>query len=163
MEEVVDKCGTRNESEATNLSSKSAENIKKESSLKVEKLNRLKKIQSQRKQLQDWIKCVNGRVFELETAYLEETANGNIVKGWDLDGRLPLKKGSGIDEKDRLFSNSSYTYMTSKRQHSDLYFGNDSKQTSHSRNNSNLPKNLKKNNKKRKSSEYEDWNGLDDY
>ena len=50
----------------------------------------------------------SNRIFDLETIYLEDTLNGNIVKSWELDGRTaPLYKSrSIIEDKERLFSYS---------------------------------------------------------
>lgn len=61
------------------------------------------------KEISEWISSVKYRIYELETSYLDEPNSlGNVIRGWDADGRIgPIKKQIS-DEKDRLFSNSSY-------------------------------------------------------
>ena len=57
-------------------------------------------------QIKDWSQKVNKRIFELEEQYLEETTLGNIIRGWDQDAK-PINKKAFIEDKERLFSNSS--------------------------------------------------------
>ena len=58
-------------------------------------------------QIKDWTIKVNKRIYELEEQYLEETTLGNIVKGWDQDAKPQQQKKVFVDDRDRLFSNSS--------------------------------------------------------
>jgi len=39
--------------------------------------------------LTKWTAAVNAKIYELETSYLEETPQGNLVKGWEMEGRPP--------------------------------------------------------------------------
>lgn len=73
----------------------------------------LKSLISHRQQIKSWLADTNARIAELEEAYLEDTPHGNIVRGFETDGRLlPLRKS--VDDKERMFSNSSYQYWLSK-------------------------------------------------
>ena len=45
----------------------------------------LKKLLEHQKQLKTWLKQINKRIFELEEQYLDETQNGNIIRGWDTE------------------------------------------------------------------------------
>lgn len=56
--------------------------------------------------LQELAQRVNQRIFQLEEQYLEETTMGNVIRGWDQDAK-PMQKKSSVEDKDRLFSNSS--------------------------------------------------------
>lgn len=84
---------------------------------KVEKKKRrseLKELEECESQLNDWIRDVEQKIYELEGQYLDETPMGNILKGWEVDGK-PSSRLRSIDEKERLFSNSSYhVYMEGK-------------------------------------------------
>jgi len=61
-------------------------------------------------QIREWIKAVNSRIYELEESYLEETNMGNIIRGFDQDGKLVnIRKGNQAEDKERLFSFSSYS------------------------------------------------------
>lgn len=112
-------------------------------------------------QLQQWLQLVNNKIYEMESAYLEECSSGNIIKGWDIDGRnLPLHRSrNNIDEKDRLFSFSSYSYLMDKKNSSDPN-ANDKvvAQGTFSKANS-----LKYRKQKKRKADYEDWNGNEDY
>ena len=62
---------------------------------------------------------VNSRIMELEDKYLSDTIWGNVVKGWEIDGKLLAPRASNyIDDKDRIFTASSTTawaeYCSSK-------------------------------------------------
>lgn len=61
------------------------------------------------KEIKNWKIQVNKRIYDLEEQYLEETLGGNIIKGWDLEGREKMIKRLQFEEKERLFSFSSYT------------------------------------------------------
>lgn len=61
------------------------------------------------------IALVHAKIYELETAYLEETLSGNVVKGWEIDGRPPLHKTRVVEDKERLFSFSSAAYFAARK------------------------------------------------
>jgi hypothetical protein len=47
--------------------------------------------------------------------HMQDTPLGNVVRGWDPDGKpLPLRSRSQMDEKERLFTYSSYQYCTER-------------------------------------------------
>ena len=52
-------------------------------------------------------------IFKAETAYLEETPNGNIIKGFDnyIKAGVPRRK-TNFNDQDRIFSMSSLTYAS---------------------------------------------------
>jgi hypothetical protein len=113
-------------------------------------------------QMQQWLLLVNNKIFEMETSYLEDCVSGNLLKGWDIDGRtLPVHRSrSTTDDKDRLFSFSSYSYWLEKKNSLDNVL--DKTPTAPApKINPNYPKTLKKH-KKRKM-DYDDWNGTEDY
>lgn len=58
------------------------------------------------KQLKDWLRDVQQRIFELEGTYLDETPNGNVVRGWDIDSKITRPRQ--IEGQERIFSCSSY-------------------------------------------------------
>ena len=103
---------------------------------------------------------------------MDETAFGNVIRGWDLDGRLgPLHRSRGIiEEKERLFTYSSYAQVVERRNQPEITIieksfgnnttGNNTKNNTNSNTSSNFPKQKKY--KKRKN-EYDDWNGGEDY
>jgi hypothetical protein len=67
----------------------------------------MKGLLDHQKQIRTWLSEVNAKIFSLEEQYLEETPIGNIIRGWEIDGKpLPLKNKEV--EKERLFSYSSY-------------------------------------------------------
>jgi hypothetical protein len=110
-------------------------------------------------QIQQWLSLVNNKIFEMETVYLDECASGNVIRGWDVDGRLPLHRSRNIDEKDRLFSFSSYSYLLEKRAPVDPVV--ETKPVSSISQKAPILKS-KKQQKKRKI-DFDDWNGTEDY
>lgn len=72
-------------------------------------------LSDQQQRLVKWIAAINSKIYELETSYLEDTSQGNVVKGWDVDGRPPLHRSRGIEDKERLFSFSSYAFFLAKK------------------------------------------------
>lgn len=75
----------------------------------------LKELIEYEQQLKDLLRDLEYKIYELEGIYLEETPMGNILKGWEIDGKLFSSRPRTIDEKERLFSNSSYrVYMEGK-------------------------------------------------
>lgn len=63
-------------------------------------------ILTHQRQIKEWQRQVNARIQELEESYLDGSTMGNIVKGWDQDAK-PLQKKGGVEDKERIFSNSS--------------------------------------------------------
>ena len=115
-------------------------------------------------QIKKWLVDVKRKIFEIETNYLEETQLGNIIRGWEIDGRPPLARVRGqCDEKERLFSYSSYDFSSELKQNQE----NGSGEKKHSSNLSKIVHGQKlKKSKKRKSELIEDvrdWNQAGDY
>jgi hypothetical protein len=119
----------------------------------------LQALLEKQQQIQQWLSLVNNKIYEMETVYLDECASGNIIRGWDVDGRLPLHRSRNIDEKDRLFSFSSYSYLLEKRSPVDPVVEN--KPLNIVSQKTPILKN-KKQQKKRKI-DFDDWNGNEDY
>lgn len=75
------------------------------------KSKELSELLEHQKQIKEWLETVNTRIFEFEDKYLTETINGNIIKGWESDGKfLPVRGGGNrgfVEDKDRLFTYSS--------------------------------------------------------
>lgn len=77
----------------------------------------MKDLLNQQKQIMTWLSDVKRRIYETETTYLEETQLGNVIKGWEIDGRPPLMRVRGqCEDKERLFSYSSYETWAEQRQ-----------------------------------------------
>ena len=75
----------------------------------------MKGLLEQQIQIKKWLQEVHTKIYTLEEAYLEETPLGNVIRGWEIDGKpLPLKF-KGQEEKERLFSCSSYQYLPDKK------------------------------------------------
>jgi hypothetical protein len=130
----------------------------------------MKALLEHQKQLKNWLIEVNSKIYSMEESYLEETPLGNIVRGWEIDGKpLPLKK----DEKERLFSSSSYqSWLDNKSSHEVVVEAVGEKRSHHATVGSHS-KSLDghKNKKSKKSSngsrkdadEYEEWEQKGDY
>ena len=69
----------------------------------------------QQQQIEEWLRDAEQRIYELEGTYLEETPLGNIVRGWEVDCKPLTSTRGGIDEKERIFSNSSYQVWVENR------------------------------------------------
>ena len=74
----------------------------------------MKDLLAQKNQIQEWLSKVEQRVWELEGNYLDSTPMGNIIRGWDLDGKPLIHKRSD-DKEERLFSYSSYQFYQEKK------------------------------------------------
>lgn len=74
----------------------------------IEDSAELKNLKDHHSQIKTWMHKVQMKIYELESSYLEETSMGNLVRGWETDGRPPLKSRGQFDEKERMFSNSSH-------------------------------------------------------
>lgn len=125
----------------------------------------LKELHEHQRQIATWLNDVKRRIYETETTYLEETQLGNIIKGWEIDGRPPLVRARGqCEDKERLFSYSSYETWAEQKltQHA----GAAEKKSAEANSGASLavppgPKGRK--NKKRKSDAVEDWSQAGDY
>ena len=53
----------------------------------VEQSEEMKELLAHQTEIKKWIDQVNNRVFELEDKYLVETPHGNMLKGWEIDGK----------------------------------------------------------------------------
>jgi len=86
------------------------------------KSKELKELLAHQTEITEWLDKINNRVFELEDKYLVETLHGNIIKGWEADGKLLPKVNKVVEDKDRLFTYSSvnawasYPVFKEKRQ-----------------------------------------------
>ena len=70
---------------------------------------------SQQKQIRGWLSDVDQKIYSLETSYLVETSMGNVVKGWDIDAKPVVGRSRLIEDRERLFSQSSYkTWLGNK-------------------------------------------------
>ena len=123
----------------------------------------LRAIKEHQAQIKKWLIDVKRKIYEIETNYLEETQLGNIIRGWEID-RPPLTRVRGqCDEKERLFSYSSYEFSSELKQNQE----NGPGVTKHSSNLSKVANGPKmKKTKKRKSEFVEDvrdWNQGGDY
>lgn len=55
------------------------------------------------------------QIFKLEGAYLEDTNNGNVVKGFDSYVKgTQTKRRTGLNENDRIFSQSSAVFLKAR-------------------------------------------------
>lgn len=108
---------------------------------------------------------------------LVETQLGNIVRGWEIDGKVPNPKQRGLhhDDKERLFSFSSYeTWLDHKKGSSSASSGHDNS-TASRLSSSSHPHHTEKTrgpsgatgrarkNKKRKADLVEEWDQPGDY
>lgn len=116
----------------------------------------LARLEENKQQMQKWLSMVSSKIYELETAYLEETPNGNVVKGWEIDARPPIHKSRSIEDKERLFSFSSYSFYTAKKAEDDAAASGALPV---------MPRSTTQNKsrKSRKRRQDEDWNATEDY
>ena len=132
----------------------------------------LKGLLEHQSQIKQWLKDVNSKIYTLEEAYLEETPLGNIIRGWEIDGKpLPLKM-KGQEEKERLFTFSSYQMWFDKKGSVDsAQEGVGEKRSHHAANGSNnksldgpkSKKSRKISNSKKGADQYEEWEQHGDY
>lgn len=79
----------------------------------------LRRLLDHQLQIKRWSAEVNSKIYSLEESYLEQTPLGNIIRGWEIDGKpLPLKM-KGQEEKERLFSFSSFQIYSDKKWNTD--------------------------------------------
>lgn len=82
----------------------------------------MKELLAHQIEISEWLDKINNRVFELEDKYLVETLHGNVIKGWEADGKLLPRVNKIVEDKDRLFTYSSvnawasYPVFKEKRQ-----------------------------------------------
>lgn len=75
------------------------------------------------KAIKEWQALVTTRLYEMEDAYLRDTPFGNIVRGFEIEGgtRSRGERGREInDEKERLFSGSSWPVWEERIKHKEL-------------------------------------------
>jgi hypothetical protein len=76
--------------------------------------SRLKELKEQRVAVTSWIEAVKTKISELEEVYLTDSSLGNIIRGWDIDGKSFRLGSQSWDDREssymreRLFSCSSY-------------------------------------------------------
>lgn len=78
----------------------------------------LKILKQQQAQLNQWLVQVNNKLYEIETQYLDDTPLGNIIRGWDIDGKTAppsYRSKNNIDDRERMFSFSSLAFMQDKK------------------------------------------------
>ena len=129
---------------------------------KKQKLQELREYQNESKLL---LNKVNKRITELEENYLSETTLGNIVRGFDIDGKNQRLKSWDDKEqsfKEKLFSCSSYEIWLESKANLE-----NEKLLSKSDINGNNLRNSFKNNKRIKKNSInkkdDDWNQVGDY
>eukprot|EP00842_Homolaphlyctis_polyrhiza_P001756 jgi/Hompol1/2581/HPOL_001425-RA len=83
----------------------------------------LSELLTRKRQLDKNLAGIEASIYALEGSYLEESQYGNIVRGFDgyLASRADRRRNRSI-EQDRLFSQSSVTYLKAleMRQKEDL-------------------------------------------
>ncbi|KAJ1429419.1 hypothetical protein B484DRAFT_449396 [Ochromonadaceae sp. CCMP2298] len=75
----------------------------------------LRELREHQQQIGKWLVDVRKKIYSLESSYLEDTQLGNIIRGWEIDGRPPLARGMCKSEE-RMFSLSSYAAAQEHRQ-----------------------------------------------
>ncbi|KAL7272081.1 chromatin modification-related protein eaf6 [Rhizina undulata] len=106
---------------AANASSAAQGASQEKSMVYYEKLRKELRDMIQRKRLLDKnLAQYEENIFKAEAAYLEETQNGNIIKGFDnyIKGTAARRRNN-ISDADRLFSLSSLTYAAKLQQQED--------------------------------------------
>ena len=80
----------------------------------------LQALTDHQKQIKSWLAEVEAKISTLEETYLEETTLGNVVRGWEQDGKsVPLFKMKGQEDKEKIFSMSSYQVWLERQQNDD--------------------------------------------
>ena len=69
---------------------------------------RLKELQESEIEINSYLSQVNKKIVEIEESYLAETNLGNIIRGFDIDGKSQRSSVKNPDEREKLFSCSSY-------------------------------------------------------
>jgi len=75
----------------------------------------LRDLISKKKTIDRNLEQLEDHIYKFETSYLEETQNGNIVRGFDnyIKGTVARRRAN-ITDTDRVFSNSSYSFQKSR-------------------------------------------------
>ena len=126
----------------------------------------IKILKPQQHQLQQWLNQVNAKLFEVETAYLDDTPLGNLVRGWDADGKTAApsyRSKNNIDERERLFSFSSQVFATDKRAAMEKGIGTQGKLAINPSGTTASNKGRKRKHRTSNKHEPEDWNAYEDY
>ncbi len=75
----------------------------------------LKSLIQQKRGLDKKLASIEEEIFQRETIYLEDSLNGNMVKGFDNYTRSSanntMKRRNNLSNEDRIFSLSSATYI----------------------------------------------------
>lgn len=80
----------------------------------------MKGLMDHQKQIKAWLAEVHAKIATLEESYLEETTLGNVVRGWEVDGKAaPLFKMKGQEDKEKIFSYSSYQVFLDRQSNRD--------------------------------------------
>ncbi|CAK4077017.1 unnamed protein product [Aphanomyces euteiches] len=85
----------------------------------------LKALQEAQRKLEEGLAKIEAQIRESEASYLEDTAHGNIIRGWegyaDLKGKKDalLKKVKPYTDNEKLFSNSSVGLSKNSSHHAD--------------------------------------------
>ncbi|KAJ6262509.1 Chromatin modification-related protein EAF6 [Drechslerella dactyloides] len=77
----------------------------------------LRDLISKKKHSDKLLETLEDHIYKYETTYLEDTQNGNIVRGFDnyIKGTVARRRAN-ITDQDRIFSSSSYSYMKSREE-----------------------------------------------
>lgn len=80
----------------------------------------LRNLLSKKRNVDKSLNTLEEQLYKMEGAYLEDTPNGNVVKGFDNynKGTQP-KKRTGLSEQDRVFSLSSAVFLKAKMKEED--------------------------------------------
>lgn len=105
-------------------SSKQPEMDPKERAEKMEEYDKLKKelkeMISKKRTLDKNLNSLEEQIYKYEGSYLEDTQNGNVIKGFDnYVKNNPNKRRATFSEQDRLFSLSSAVFLKVKMKEED--------------------------------------------
>lgn len=80
----------------------------------------LKELIEKKRHLDRNLNNVEEQIYKLEGGYLEETNNGNVVRGFDnyIKGGQ-TKRRTALNENDRIFSQSSAVFLKAKMKEED--------------------------------------------
>jgi chromatin modification-related protein EAF6 len=95
--------------EANALTSTYYEKIKKE----------LKDLIAKKRTVDKSLSALEDTIFKYEGSYLEDTQNGNIIRGFDNYLKAPINRRRGaVSDNDRIFSLSSASYLRAMQRES---------------------------------------------
>ncbi len=75
---------------------------------------------NQQKYVKNLLAEVEQKILTLENTYLIETTLGNVVRGWDVDAKPVVGRPRLADDKEKLFSQSSYNTWLEYKLHSEI-------------------------------------------